>query len=181
MEVIKTAIPDVLIFKPKIWGDERGYFYESFRQQWFDDLDLNVSFVQDNQSSSQKNVVRGLHYQIQKPQAKLVRVIAGEVFDVAVDLRKSSPTFGQSVGVHLSAANKLMLWIPPGFAHGFSVVSEHAELYYKCTEYYAPEFDRSLLWNDPALNIQWPLDGAEPILSAKDLAAKRLADAEVYA
>lgn len=181
MEVIKTAIPDVLIFKPKVWGDERGYFYESFRQQWFDDLGLNFSFVQDNQSSSQKNVVRGLHYQIQKPQAKLVRVIAGEVFDVAVDLRKSSPTFGQSVGVHLSDANKLMLWIPPGFAHGFSVVSEHAELYYKCTEYYAPEFDRSLLWNDPALNIQWPLNGEEPVLSAKDLAAKRLADAEVYA
>jgi dTDP-4-dehydrorhamnose 3,5-epimerase len=181
MEVIKTAIPDVLIFKPKVWGDERGYFYESFRQQWFDDLGMSVTFVQDNQSSSQKNVVRGLHYQIQKPQAKLVRVIAGEVFDVAVDLRKSSPSFGQSVGVHLSDANKLMLWIPPGFAHGFSVVSEHAELYYKCTEYYAPEHDRSLLWNDPALQIQWPLDGIEPVLSAKDLAAKCLAEAEVYA
>jgi dTDP-4-dehydrorhamnose 3,5-epimerase len=180
MDIIKTAIPDVLIFKPKMWGDERGYFYESFRQQWFDDLDFNVSFVQDNQSSSQKNVVRGLHYQIQKPQAKLVRVISGEVFDVAVDLRKSSPTFGQSVGVHLSATNKLMLWIPPGFAHGFSVVSEHAELFYKCTEYYAPEYDRALLWNDPMLNIQWPLHGAEPILSAKDLAAKRLSVAEVY-
>lgn len=181
MEVIKTAIPDVLIFKPKVWGDERGYFYESFRQQWFDDLDMNVSFVQDNQSSSQKNVVRGLHYQIQKPQGKLVRVIAGEVFDVAVDLRKSSPTFGRSVGVNLSDSNKLMLWIPPGFAHGFSVVSEHAELYYKCTEYYAPEHDRSLLWNDPELQIQWSLGGAEPVLSAKDLAAKRLAEAEIYA
>lgn len=181
MDVIKTAIPDVLIFKPKVWGDERGYFYESFRQQWFDDLGMNISFVQDNQSSSQKNVLRGLHYQIQKPQGKLVRVIAGEVFDVAVDLRKTSPTFGQSVGVHLSDANKLMLWIPPGFAHGFSVVSEHAELYYKCTEYYAPEHDRSLLWNDSKLNIQWPLKGAEPTLSAKDLAAKRIDDAEVYA
>lgn len=181
MEVIKTAIADVLIFKPKVWGDERGYFYESFRQQWFEDLDLNISFVQDNQSSSQKNVVRGLHYQIQKPQGKLVRVITGEVFDVAVDLRKSSPTFGQSVGVHLSDSNKLMLWIPPGFAHGFSVVSEHAELYYKCTEYYAPEHDRSLLWNDSELGIQWPLDGAQPILSEKDLVAKRISDAEVYA
>lgn len=181
MEIIKTAIPDVLIFKPKVWGDERGYFYESFRQQWFDDLDMNVQFVQDNQSSSQKNVLRGLHYQIQKPQGKLVRVISGEVFDVAVDLRKSSPTFGQSVGVNLSDTNKLMLWIPPGFAHGFSVVSEHAELYYKCTEYYAPEYDRSLLWNDSELNIQWPLAGAEPTLSAKDLAAKRLSEAEVYA
>ena len=143
MEIIKTAIPDVLIFKPKVWGDERGYFYESFRQHWFDEAGIDATFVQDNQSSSQKNVLRGLHYQIQKPQGKLVRVIAGEVFDVAVDLRKSSSTFGQSAGVHLSAANKLMLWIPPGFAHGFSVVSEHAELYYKCTEYYAPEFDRS--------------------------------------
>lgn len=181
MEVIKTAIPDVLIFKPKVWGDERGYFYESFRQQWFDDLDLNIKFVQDNQSSSQKNVLRGLHYQIQKPQGKLVRVLSGEVFDVAVDLRKSSPTFGRSVGVSLSGDNKLMLWIPPGFAHGFSVLSEHAELYYKCTEYYAPEFDRSLLWNDPEINIQWPLSGEVPILSAKDLAAKKLADAEVYA
>lgn len=181
MEVIKTAIPDVLIFKPKVWGDERGYFYESFRQQWFDELGLDINFVQDNQSSSQKNVVRGLHYQIQKPQGKLVRVISGEVFDVAVDLRKSSSTFGKSVGVNLSDANKLMLWIPPGFAHGFSVISDHAELYYKCTEYYAPEHDRSLLWNDPELNIQWPLKDAEPILSAKDLSAKHLAIAEVYA
>ncbi len=181
MEIIKTAIPDVLIFKPKVWGDARGYFYESFRQQWFDDAGIDATFVQDNQSSSQKNVLRGLHYQIQKPQGKLVRVIAGEVFDVAVDLRKSSPTFGQSVGVHLSDTNKLMLWIPPGFAHGFSVISEHAELYYKCTEYYAPEYDRSLLWNDPALKVEWPLSGAEPVLSAKDKAARHLNDAEVFA
>lgn len=181
MEIIKTAIPDVLIFKPKVWGDERGYFYESFRQQWFDDAGIDATFVQDNQSSSQKNVLRGLHYQIHKPQGKLVRVIAGEVFDVAVDLRKSSLSFGQSVGVNLSDANKLMLWIPPGFAHGFSVISEHAELYYKCTEYYAPEYDRSLLWNDSALKIEWPLSGAEPVLSAKDMAAKSLNDAEVFA
>jgi dTDP-4-dehydrorhamnose 3,5-epimerase len=179
MEIIKTAIPDVLIFNPKIWGDERGYFYESFRQQWFDDAGIDATFVQDNQSSSQKNVLRGLHYQTHKPQGKLVRVIAGEVFDVAVDLRKSSPSFGQSVGVNLSDANKLMLWIPPGFAHGFSVVSEHAELYYKCTEYYAPEHDRSLLWNDPALKIQWPLN-KPPTLSVKDASAKSLIEAEVY-
>lgn len=180
MEIIKTAIPDVLILKPKVWGDSRGYFYESFRQSWFDDLGIDATFVQDNQSSSSKNVLRGLHYQIVKPQGKLVRVISGEVYDVAVDLRKSSPTFGQSVGVNLSSDNKLMLWIPEGFAHGFSVVSDHAELYYKCTEYYAPEHDRSLLWSDPSLGIQWPLDG-EPILSAKDIAAKALVDAEVFA
>lgn len=181
MDIIKTAIPDVLIFKPKVWGDERGYFYESFRQQWFDDAGIDVRFVQDNQSSSLKNVVRGLHYQIQNPQGKLVRVISGEVFDVAVDMRKSSPTFGKSVGVNLSDANKLMLWIPAGFAHGFSVVSDHAELYYKCTEYYAPEYDRSLLWNDPALQIQWPLDESEAILSAKDITAKQLSNAEAFA
>lgn len=180
MEIIRTAIPDVLIIKPKVWGDERGYFYESFRQSWFDDLGIDANFVQDNQSSSAKNVLRGLHYQVTKPQGKLVRVISGEVFDVAVDLRKSSATFGQSVGVNLSSENKFMLWIPEGFAHGFCVVSEHAELYYKCTEYYAPEYDRSLLWNDPALNIQWPLTG-EPVLSAKDIAAKPLALAEVFA
>jgi dTDP-4-dehydrorhamnose 3,5-epimerase len=180
MEIIKTVIPDVLIFKPKVWGDERGYFYESFRQQWFTDAGIEATFVQDNQSSSQRNVLRGLHYQIQNPQGKLVRVIAGEVFDVAVDLRKSSPTFGKSVSVNLSEDNKLMLWIPAGFAHGFCVVSEHAELYYKCTEYYAPEHDRSLLWNDHILQIEWPLDENEAILSAKDVAAKKLIDAEVY-
>lgn len=179
MEVIKTAISDVLILKPKIIGDERGYFYESFRQSWFDDLGLNIKFVQDNQSSSQKNVLRGLHYQIKYPQGKLVRVISGEVFDVAVDLRKSSPTFGRSVGINLSGDNKLMLWIPPGFAHGFTVLSQQAELYYKCTEYYSPEHDRSLLWNDPALGIQWPIT-EEPILSSKDVMAKPLSNAEVY-
>lgn len=179
MEVIKTAISDVLILKPKIIGDERGYFYESFRQSWFDDLGMNIKFVQDNQSSSQKNVLRGLHYQIKYPQGKLVRVISGEVFDVAVDLRKSSPTFGRSVGINLSGDNKLMLWIPPGFAHGFTVLSQQAELYYKCTEYYSPEHDRSLLWNDPVLGIQWPIT-EEPILSSKDVMAKPLSNAEVY-
>lgn len=181
MEIIKTAIPDVLLFKPSVWSDERGYFYESFRQQWFDAAGIDATFVQDNQCASQKNVLRGLHYQIHKPQGKLIRVIAGEAFDVAVDLRKSSPSFGQSVGVLLSDANKLMLWIPPGFAHGFSVVSEHAQLHYKCTEYYAPEHDRSLLWSDPALKIKWPLLGAAPILSPKDMAAKSFSAAEVFA
>ena len=181
MEIIKTAIPDVLLFKPNVWSDERGYFYESFRQQWFDAAGIDATFVQDNQCASQKNVLRGLHYQIHKPQGKLIRVIAGEAFDVAVDLRKSSPSFGQSVGVLLSDANKLMLWIPPGFAHGFSVVSEHAQLHYKCTEYYAPEHDRSLLWSDPALKIKWPLLGAVPTLSPKDMAAKSFSAAEVFA
>jgi dTDP-4-dehydrorhamnose 3,5-epimerase len=180
MNIIDTAIPDVKIFEPKVFVDERGFFVETFRQSHFDDLGLDVQFVQDNHSSSSKGVLRGLHYQIQQPQGKLVRVTAGEVYDVAVDLRKSSPTFGKHVGVHLSAANKKMFWVPPGFAHGFLVLSDMAEFVYKCTEYYAPEHDRSLLWNDPALNIQWPFD-SEPELSAKDAAAKTLANAEVFA
>ena len=180
MNIIDTAIPDVKIFEPKVFGDERGFFVETFRQSYFDDLGLDVQFVQDNHSSSSKGVLRGLHYQIQQPQGKLVRVTAGEVYDVAVDLRKSSPTFGKHVGVHLSAANKKIFWVPPGFAHGFLVLSDMAEFVYKCTEYYAPEHDRSLLWNDPALNIKWPIDDA-PELSAKDVAAKTLANAEVFA
>jgi dTDP-4-dehydrorhamnose 3,5-epimerase len=180
MNIIDTAIKDVKIFEPKVFGDERGFFVETFRQSHFDDLGLDVQFVQDNHSSSSKGVLRGLHYQIQQPQGKLVRVTAGEVYDVAVDLRKSSPTFGKHVGVHLSAANKKIVWVPSGFAHGFLVLSDMAEFVYKCTEYYAPEYDRSLLWNDPALNIQWPIDG-EPELSAKDVAAKTLANAEVFA
>ena len=180
MNIIDTAIPDVKIFEPKVFGDERGFFVETFRQSHFDDLGLDVQFVQDNHSSSSKGVLRGLHYQIQQPQGKLVRVTAGEVYDVAVDLRKSSPTFGKHVGAHLSAANKKILWVPPGFAHGFLVLSDMAEFVYKCTEYYAPEHDRSLLWNDPALNIKWPIDDA-PELSAKDVAAKTLANAEVFA
>jgi dTDP-4-dehydrorhamnose 3,5-epimerase len=180
MNIIDTAIPDVKIFEPKVFGDERGFFVETFRQSHFEDLGLDVQFVQDNHSSSSKGVLRGLHYQIQKPQGKLVRVTAGEVYDVAVDLRKSSPTFGQHVGVHLSAENKKIFWVPPGFAHGFLVLSDMAEFVYKCTEYYAPEHDRSLLWSDPELNIQWPFDG-EPELSEKDMAAKLLASAEVFA
>lgn len=180
MNIIDTAITDVKIFEPKVFGDERGFFVETFRQSHFEDLGLNVQFVQDNHSSSSRGVLRGLHYQIQNPQGKLVRVISGEVYDVAVDLRKSSPTFGQHIGVHLSADNKRIFWVPPGFAHGFLVLSDMAEFVYKCTEYYAPEHDRSLLWDDPALNIDWHLDG-KPELSEKDKVGKLLKDAEVFA
>lgn len=181
MEVIATAIPDVLLIKPKVFGDARGFFLETFRASWFEERGIAANFVQDNHSSSARGVLRGLHYQIKNPQGKLVRVTAGEVYDVAVDLRKSSPTFGQSVGAYLSAENKNIFWIPPGFAHGFLVLSEQAEFNYKCTEYYAPEHDRSLLWNDPALKIEWPLgDITAPVLSPKDQAALPLALAETF-
>jgi dTDP-4-dehydrorhamnose 3,5-epimerase len=175
----RLAIPDVVLFEPKVFGDERGFFLETFRQSNFDDLGVDAKFVQDNHSSSSKGVLRGLHYQIQKPQGKLVRVIAGEVYDVAVDLRKSSPTFGKHVGIHLSAENKRIFWVPPGFAHGFLVLSDMAEFVYKCTEYYAPEYDRSLLWNDPSLSIEWPITGT-PELSNKDIAGKLLDQAELF-
>jgi len=181
MQIQTTAIPDVLILEPNVFGDDRGFFYESFNQQRFADLTgIADNFVQDNHSKSSKNVLRGLHYQIQQPQGKLVRVTAGAVFDVAVDLRASSATFGQWVGVTLSAENKRQLWIPEGFAHGFIVLSESAEFLYKTTDYWAPEFERSILWNDPALGITWPCDG-EPMLSGKDQLGKLLADAEVFA
>jgi len=186
MDVIRTEIPDVLLFKPKKFGDERGYFMETFRAQWLEEQGVQVNFVQDNQSSSGQQVLRGLHYQLHKPQGKLVRVIKGEVFDVAVDLRRSSPTFGKSVGVILSAQNSHIFWVPPGFAHGFLVLSDGAEFCYKCTEYYAPEHERSLLWNDPALNIDWPgLNQnapllSPPLLSPKDQAGLRLHQAEVF-
>lgn len=180
MNVVQTAIPEVLILEPKVFGDERGFFMESFNSQTFQRLTgVNAIFVQDNHSRSQRHVLRGLHYQIQQAQGKLVRVVAGEVFDVAVDVRRSSPTFGQSVGVRLSAENKRMLWVPVGFAHGFLVLSESADFLYKTTDYYAPEHERSVLWSDPALNIAWPLNG-EPILSAKDIQGKPLAQAEVF-
>jgi len=176
-----TSIPDILIIEPKVFGDERGFFYESFNERRFAELTgVATKFVQDNHSKSAKNVLRGLHYQIQQPQGKLVRVIAGEVFDVAVDIRKSSPTFGQWVGVTLSADNKRQLWMPPGFAHGFVVTSESAEFLYKTTDYWAPEFERSILWNDPAIGIKWPLGGT-PLLSPKDQACQRLAEAEIFA
>lgn len=180
MRAIPTAIPEVLVLEPKLFGDDRGFFFESFNARTFEQLTgLKREFVQDNHSKSSKNVLRGLHYQITKPQGKLVRVTQGEVFDVAVDLRKSSMTFGRWVGVHLSAENKKQLWVPEGFAHGFVVLSETADFLYKTTDYYAPEFERSLLWNDPALSIDWPLEGL-PELSSKDFNAKPLSESEVF-
>ena len=181
MKVTRTAIPEVLIIEPKVFGDARGFFYESFNQKAFNDATgLDVNFVQDNHSRSAKGVLRGLHYQIQQPQGKLVRVVRGAVFDVAVDIRKGSATFGQWVGMELSEDNHKQLWIPAGFAHGFLVTSESAEFLYKTTDYYAPEHERSIAWNDLAIGIQWPIQG-EPTLSAKDQQAKSLAQAEHFA
>jgi dTDP-4-dehydrorhamnose 3,5-epimerase len=181
VNVIPTAIPDVLIIEPKVFGDERGFFFESFNRRQFAELiGRNVDFVQDNHSRSVKNVLRGLHYQIQQPQGKLVRVVQGTVFDVAVDIRRSSPTFGQYAAVELSAENKRMLWVPEGFAHGFVVLSDTAEFLYKTTDYWAPEFERSIAWNDPAIGIKWPMQD-KPTLSAKDQQAKALAEAEHFA
>ncbi len=181
MKVLPTAIPDVLILEPTVHGDARGFFLESYNQRRFEALTgIGTSFVQDNHSRSARGVLRGLHYQIRQPQGKLVRVLAGEIFDVCVDLRRSSPSFGQSVGVVLSADNFRQLWVPPGFAHGFVVTSATADLAYMTTDYYAPEHERSLLWNDPALAIPWPLDGP-PLLSAKDQAGTLLSQAETYA
>ena len=180
MNVIPTAIPDVLLLEPKVFGDARGFFYESWNKQTLKTLGIDVDFVQDNHSKSQRGVLRGLHYQIRNPQGKLVRCTAGEVYDVAVDLRRSSPTFGKAVSFILSEENKRVAWIPPGFAHGFCVISDSAEFLYKATAYYAPEHERSLLWNDPALGIQWPVAGP-PKLAAKDGAGTPLAQAETYA
>lgn len=180
MNVVTTKINDVLVIEPKVFGDSRGFFYESYNEKAFaEKTGATVSFVQDNHSRSAKNVLRGLHYQMQEPQGKLVRVAVGEVFDVAVDIRKSSPTFGQWVGYHLSAENKRQLWIPAGFAHGFLVVSEVAEVLYKTDNYYAPQHERCILWNDPDLAIAWPLE-ADPILSPKDEAGKLFNEAEVF-
>lgn len=181
MEVIQTTIPDVLIIEPKVFGDERGFFMESFNEKTFKEkTGVTAQFVQDNHSRSAKNVLRGLHYQIKQTQGKLVRVVLGEVYDVAVDIRKSSPTFGQWVGCLLSEANKRQFWVPPGFAHGFVVLSDTADFLYKTTDYYAPEYERSILWNDPQINIDWKLTG-EPVLSAKDQAGVPLEKAEVFA
>ncbi|MFB2935032.1 dTDP-4-dehydrorhamnose 3,5-epimerase [Aerosakkonemataceae cyanobacterium BLCC-F154] len=180
MKVLVTEIPDVMLIEPKVFGDSRGFFFESFNQRVFaEKTGVEVNFVQDNHSRSSQNVLRGLHYQIQQPQGKLLRVVLGEIFDVAVDIRKSSPTFGQWVGYLLSAENQRQLWIPAGFAHGFLVVSEVAEVLYKTTEYYAPEHERCILWNDRDLAIAWPLK-SEPILSAKDQAGQPLKMAEVF-
>ncbi|CAN6133886.1 RfbC dTDP-4-dehydrorhamnose 3,5-epimerase and related enzymes [Methylophilaceae bacterium] len=181
MKLIHTAIPDVLIIEPKVFGDQRGFFYESFNRRQFASLiGRDLDFVQDNHSRSEKNVLRGLHFQIQQAQGKLVRVIQGAVYDVAVDIRKSSPTFGQHVAIELSAENQRMLWVPEGFAHGFLVTSATAEFLYKTTAYYAPEYERSIAWNDPALAIAWPIEGA-PSLSAKDQQAPLLADVTCFA
>ncbi|MGQ9686854.1 MAG: dTDP-4-dehydrorhamnose 3,5-epimerase [Thiobacillaceae bacterium] len=180
MNVIETGLSGVLILKPKVFGDERGFFMESYNRRVFAELGLPTDFVQDNHSRSVRGVLRGLHYQIQQPQGKLVRVVRGAVYDVAVDLRRSSPTFGRWEGVELSEDNRRMLWIPPGFAHGFLVLSDYADFLYKTTDFYAPEHERCIAWNDPAIGIAWPLEG-EPVLSAKDRAGKALAQAEVYA
>lgn len=180
MQVISTEIPDLLIINPIVFGDERGFFFESFNQKvWKEKTGLNTTFVQDNHSRSVKNVLRGLHYQIKQPQAKLVRVTVGEVFDVAIDLRKSSPTFGKWVGVMLSAENKKQFWIPEGFAHGFLVMSDVAEFVYKTTGYWYPEHERSILWNDSDLAISWPVIG-EPILAQKDSDACLFRKAELF-
>ncbi|MCX5962543.1 MAG: dTDP-4-dehydrorhamnose 3,5-epimerase [Cyanobacteria bacterium] len=180
MQFIKTKIPDVIILEPKVFGDDRGFFYESFNETAFlEATGTETKFVQDNHSKSSKNVLRGLHYQIQQPQGKLVRVAMGEVFDVAVDLRRNSEYFGQWVGVHLSAENKRQLWVPPGFAHGFLVLSENTEFLYKTTDYYAPAYERSVLWNDPDLGIDWPID-QPPILSSKDQLGRQFKDADVF-
>ena len=180
MKVTPTSMPEVLVFEPTVFGDDRGFFYESYNARQFSQMTgLSVNFVQDNHSRSAKNVLRGLHYQIRQPQGKLVRVISGAIFDVVVDIRASSPFFGRWIGVELSAENRRQLWVPPGFAHGFVVTSDNAECLYKTTDYWSPEHERSILWNDPALAIEWPLSGT-PMLSGKDNQGKLLADAEVF-
>ena len=176
MKVINTKIPDVKLLEPQVFGDERGFFMETFRDEWFKKNVANRTFVQENHSKSVKGVLRGLHYQTENTQGKLVRVVSGAVFDVAVDMRENSPTFGQWVGEILSAENKCQLWVPEGFAHGFYVLTNEAEFTYKCTDYYNPKAEHSLIWNDESVSIEWPLEG-EPSLSAKDLAGKILKDA----
>lgn len=179
MQVIPTDIPEVLIIEPAVFGDERGFFIETWQRKKFAEIGIDIDFVQDNHSRSVQGTLRGLHYQIRQPQGKLVRVTQGAVFDVTVDLRRSSPTFGQWVGEYLTVENKRMLWVPPGFAHGFYVTSDVAEFQYKCTDYYAPEYERSIRWDDPDLGITWPLKG-EPLVSAKDRQGVSLAQAECF-
>ncbi|MEB4593011.1 dTDP-4-dehydrorhamnose 3,5-epimerase [Candidatus Thiothrix sp. Deng01] len=182
MKITPTAIPEVLILEPQVYGDARGFFMETWNAKAFAEAGLDLNFVQDNHSRSRQGILRGLHYQIQHPQGKLVRVTQGKVFDVAVDLRQSSPTFGQWEGVELSEENRRMLWVPPGFAHGFYVMSESADFLYKCTDFYAPEYDRSLRWDDPAVGIEWPLvNGTAPMVSAKDEAGKSWLEADKFA
>jgi dTDP-4-dehydrorhamnose 3,5-epimerase len=181
VKVIPTALPEVLILEPKVFGDERGFFMESWNARTFAEATgLDVTFVQDNHSRSAKNVLRGIHYQVVKPQGKLVRVVSGAVFDVAVDLRRSSPSFGRWVGIELSAENKRQLWVPPGFGHAFLVLSDYADFLYKTTEYWIKEHELSLRWDDAQVGVDWPLRGAQPVLAAKDAAAPGLSAAEVY-
>jgi dTDP-4-dehydrorhamnose 3,5-epimerase len=179
MKVVATSIPDVLLIEPKVYEDSRGFFFESYNERVLRGFGIPGPFVQDNQSFSRRNVVRGLHYQIEQPQGKLIRCLSGEIFDVTVDLRRHSPTFAQWVGETLSADNRRMLWIPPGFAHGFMVLSQTAEVLYKATDFYAPQHERTILWNDPVLQIEWPRQ-ERAILSAKDVAGSPLEQAEVY-
>ena len=182
MKFIPTEIPDVIRIEPAVFGDERGFFMETYQERLFAQAGLPTTFVQDNHSGSRCGTLRGLHYQIEQTQGKLLRVVVGEIFDVAVDLRRSSPNFGRWVGATLSAKNKLMIWVPVGFAHGFYVMSEWAEIIYKTTDFYAPQHERSLLWNDPRLGIPWPLvDGKPPILSPKDETGKQLSECETFA
>lgn len=180
MNIIPSAIPDVILIEPAVFQDERGFFFESYQKKRFAEIGIPFEFVQDNHSKSVQGVLRGLHYQIRQPQGKLVRVIAGEIFDVAVDIRRGSPTFGQWVGDYLSAENKRMIWIPRGFAHGFLVTSREAEVIYKTTDYYAPQWERTIAWNDPTLNIRWPLGNLSPIISAKDAVGASLVNAETF-
>jgi dTDP-4-dehydrorhamnose 3,5-epimerase len=180
MQIVEKALNGVVLLEPKVFGDERGFFMETFNERVFRELTgVTLDFVQDNHSRSARNVLRGLHYQIQQPQGKLVRVVSGSVFDVAVDMRRSSPTYGQWFGAELSAQNKRQVWVPPGFAHGFVVMSDTADFLYKTTDYWAPEFERSLAWNDPTVGVAWPLDG-EPLLSAKDKSGAAFGAAESY-
>lgn len=181
MKFTPTSIPDISLIEPRVFGDSRGFFMETYQAREFLDAGIPADFVQDNHSGSRRGTLRGLHYQIRQAQGKLVRVVAGEIFDVAVDLRRNSPTFGQWVGISLSAENKHQVWVPAGFAHGFYVTSEWAEIVYKATDFYAPEWERTLAWNDPQLNIQWPLvDGQPPVMSAKDIQGKLLAEADLF-
>lgn len=180
MKAVDTALPEVKLIEPDVFGDDRGFFLESWNARTFAEAGIDAAFVQDNHSRSARGVLRGLHYQMVRPQGKLVRVAAGRAFDVAVDIRRSSPRFGRWVGYELSAANKRMLWVPGGFAHAFLALEDGTDFLYKCTDYYAPEHDRSMRWDDPAIGIEWPLDGLDPILSSKDAAAPLLAEAETY-
>lgn len=180
MKITPTKIADVVLIEPKVYPDGRGFFFESYQKQRFVEAGIPFDFVQDNHSKSTQGVLRGLHYQIQQPQGKLVRVIAGEIFDVAVDIREKSPTFGKWVGDYLSADNRKMIWVPAGFAHGFFVTSPEAEIIYKTTDYYAPQWERTISWNDPTINIDWPTDNADPVLSPKDAGGKSFEEAEIF-